>query len=138
MGGNGNTIVKSNYQPADVSISTNGGTSFSLINSTVRSTLNVPQGFEYSFSINFDGSAIYAVGNFTSGNTFAGGSTGAGVDGKIYVSTNSLASITQLGTLSNIADGAKGGIRGSQYGKYLLTFNTDKLYLTTQSSVTES
>jgi hypothetical protein len=31
MGGNGSTIVKSNYQPADVSISTNGGTSFSLV-----------------------------------------------------------------------------------------------------------
>jgi hypothetical protein len=134
ISGNGNVIVKSNYNYSEVFISTNGGTSFSLINSTTANTLRVKAGSEANFAINYDGSAIYSVGNYSYGN----GSYGANVDGRIYVSTNNLNTITQLGSLTKLGDNAANGIRASQYGKYLLTFNSGSLYLTTQSSVTES
>ena len=117
ISGNGQVLIKSNYNPADVYISTNGGTSFTKVSSTITTALNIAS-TEQGFAINYDGSSIYCINS-----------------NKIYVSTDYLSSITQFDatTLSS-----NQFIRGSQYGKYLLTFNSTTLYLTIQSAITES
>jgi hypothetical protein len=117
ISGDGKVLVKSSWTAADVYISINSGVSFTKLPSAVTSAIGVNGNCDTNFYINYDGSVIYCISAT-----------------KIFKSIDKLQTISQL--TSTVVSSNK-NIVGSKYGKYLLTFGTDRLYLTSQSNITE-